>query len=158
MKRKNDLYKELLDIKNIMKVYNKQIKLNTKNKHKIENEYYLQLNPKSSIGMISKNNALNFLGYCYYLSNTNKLYMKIRNNTKRRFKRKVKKMYRLCQNNKLDYYSFKQVLASYKGHFKYADTYNFQRKIFSNHNFFEIITLGYSVKIDEYGDVVKLKG
>ena len=127
-------------------------------KDKIENEYYLQLNPKSSIGMISKNNALNFLGYRYYLSNTNKLYMKIRNNTKRKFKRKVKKMYRLCQNNKLDYYSFKQVLASYKGHFKYADTYNFQRKIFSNHNFFEIITLGYSVKIDEYGDVVKLKG
>ena len=45
MKRKNNLYKELLDIRNIIKVYNKQIKLNTKNKCKIEKyENYLLLN------------------------------------------------------------------------------------------------------------------
>jgi len=82
----------------------------------LDKKYKLKLNNKTSIINISKN-SLDFLGFRFYIKN-NKIIMKIRNKTKKSFKRKLK----LIRLNKVQ--NPKQVMDSYKGHFKWGDCHN----------------------------------
>ena len=76
----------------------------------ILSKYKLNLNPKKTeINSIKK--ELDFLGYRFSIKN-NKVIMKLRNDCKKRFKKKMKLVYSL--NNSFLYNS---LLASYKGHF-----------------------------------------
>ena len=50
--------------------------------------------------------------------------MKVKNQTKKRFKRKIKKLDNLVNNKKLDNKVLKQVQDSYIGHLKHGNTNN----------------------------------
>lgn len=83
---------------------------------KIITKYKLSLNNKTNIVKITKN-GIDFLGFIFYIKN-NKVIMKVRNRTKRNFKRKIK----LIKNNKLK--NAKGIIASYNGHFKCGNCFN----------------------------------
>lgn len=74
-------------------------------------KYKLELNHKTKI--YSKKEEFEFLGFRYNIKN-NKVIMKVKNETKKRFKKKIKYL----NENK------EQVLASYLGHLSYCNTSN----------------------------------
>jgi len=48
--------------------------------------------------------------------------MKVKKQTKKRFKRKMKRLYTLLDNNKISILDLNQVKASYLGHLSYGNT------------------------------------
>lgn len=86
---------------------------------KIIDKYKLKLNSKTQI--ISIKQGFEFLGFKYNIKN-NKVIMKVKNQTKRRFKRKMKKLYTLLDNNEIDITELNQIKASYLGHLSYGNT------------------------------------
>lgn len=79
----------------------------------------LKLNNKTRI--YSSDEGFEFLGYKYIMKN-NRLIVKIKGQTKRRFKRKMKTLYRLEEKGKITEKDIKHVEASYKGHLHYGNT------------------------------------
>ena len=86
---------------------------------KIMEKYKLKLNSKTQITSIKQ--GFDFLGFKYYIKN-NKVIMKVKNQTKRKFRRKMKKLYLLVNNNKISITDLNQVKASYLGHLSYGNT------------------------------------
>jgi len=86
---------------------------------KIRKEYKLILNKKTQI--INIKNGLDFLGFRFYIKNK-KIIMKVRNHTKRRFKKRIKKMNNLINNKQMEEKELMQIIASYKGHLSYGNT------------------------------------
>lgn len=86
---------------------------------KIIEKYHLKLNNKTRI--YSDTEGFEFLGFKFIIKNK-KLIMKVRNQTKRKFKRKMKNMEYLLQNGKIKVTEYQQVKNSYLGHLKYGDT------------------------------------
>ena len=84
-------------------------------------KYKLKLNDKTKIINVSKE-GLDFLGFRFYVWN-NKVVMKVRKSTEKRFKRKMK----LIKEGKLN--NSESVIASYKGHLKWGNCYNLLKKI-----------------------------
>lgn len=82
-------------------------------------KYQLELNHKTKI--ISKKEGVEFLGFRYYIKN-DKVIMKVKNQTKRRFKRKMKVLHQLVKQRKIDIKQLEQVKASYYGHLSYGST------------------------------------
>ena len=83
-------------------------------------DYGLCLNDKTKIINVSKEGA-DFIGFRFYIKS--KIILKVRNNTKKRFKKKMK----LIKKGKIE--NGKNVIASYKGHFKLGNCYNkFKRR------------------------------
>ena len=110
---------------------------------KIINKYKLKLNSKTQITNI--NQGFDFLGFKYHIKN-NKIIMKVKNQTKNRFKRKLKKLYLLLDNKKINIEDLNQVKASYLGHLSYGNTDNliFNTLKFNNKE----IDLGKNIIID----------
>lgn len=77
-------------------------------------DYGLCLNDKTRIINVSKEGA-DFIGFRFYIKN--KIILKVRNNTKKRFKKKMK----LIKKGKTK--NGKNVVASYQGHFKLGNCY-----------------------------------
>ncbi len=86
---------------------------------KLKKEYKLILNEKTQI--INIKNGLDFLGFRFYIKN-NKIIMKVRNHTKKRFKKKIKKMNDLVNNKQKEEKELMQMIASYRGHLSYGNT------------------------------------
>lgn len=84
---------------------------------KMLDKYKLKLNNKTQI--VNCKEGFEFLGFRYIVKNGH-LILKIRNQTKRRFKRKMKTMYRLVDENKITQKDVKQVENSYLGHLSYG--------------------------------------
>lgn len=84
-------------------------------------EYGLKLNNKTKIYKIDE--GFEFLGFRFLIKN-NKLIMKVKNQTKKKFKRKMKTMNKLLSENKLDRKYYLQVRASYLGHLKHGNCQN----------------------------------
>ena len=82
-------------------------------------DYGLCLNDKTKIINVSKE-GVDFIGFRFYIKN--KIILKVRNNTKKRFKRKMK----LIKKGKIK--NGKNVVASYKGHFKLGNCYYLFKK------------------------------
>lgn len=81
-------------------------------------EFGLKLNNKTKILSIAE--GFEFLGFRFLIKN-NKLIMKVKNQTKKKFKRKMKTMNQLLNQNKLDNKHYLQVKASYLGHLKHGN-------------------------------------
>ena len=79
---------------------------------RILNNYKLKLNSKTKIYKYSE--GFEFLGFKYIIKN-NKVIMKVKNQTKRKFKRKLK----VLNNNYISIEDYKKHLSSYKGLLKY---------------------------------------
>ncbi len=82
---------------------------------KILDKYELKLNDKTKIYNIKE--GFEFLGFRYFIKK-NKIIMKVKNQTKRKFKRKMKTLYKLVKENRIEYEKLLQVKNSYLGHLK----------------------------------------
>ncbi len=81
----------------------------------VEKFYHLKLNKKTKI--FSSKESIEFLGFNYRLRNK-KLIVKVKNQTKKRFKRKIKALKKSHSDK------YQHVVGSYKGHLKYANSKN----------------------------------
>ena len=88
---------------------------------KIIKKYKLELNNKTRIYKIDE--GFEFLGFRFIRKN-NKLIVKVKNQTKKRFKRKIKISYELYLDNKIKLEKIKMIEGSYLGHLRYGDTKN----------------------------------
>lgn len=80
-------------------------------------EYELEINKKKT-KIESIKNGIDFLGFRFYIDK--KLVLKLRNITKKKFKKKVKDLKLLRDNNVINYKEFEVLLSSYKGHLKWG--------------------------------------
>ncbi len=96
-------------------------------KDKLKNEYALELNSKKS-KIDSVKNGIDFLGYKFYLKK-GKLILKVRKNTKKRFKKKIKNINLLFDNNLIDRNELRNHLSSYKGIMKWGNCNNLYYKV-----------------------------
>lgn len=87
-------------------------------KNKLEKEYKLKLNMKKT-KIDSIKNGIEFLGFNFYLKN-NKIIIKIRNNTKKKFKKRIKKLKLLKENDLISEKEYNMFLSSYRGHLSYG--------------------------------------
>ena len=87
---------------------------------KVIDKYKLKLNNKTKIINVSKE-GVDFIGFRFYIVD-NKIILKVRNNTKKRFKRKMK----LIKKGKIE--NDQNIIASYKGHFKLGGCYKMLKK------------------------------
>lgn len=83
------------------------------------NNLKLELNEKKT-RIDSIKNGIDFLGYRFIIKN-NKVIMKLRNRTKKKFKKKVKHLHDLFKNNYISKKEFKNLLSSYKGLLMYGN-------------------------------------
>lgn len=86
---------------------------------RILDKYKLKLNNKTKI--YSSKEGFEFLGYRYIIKNK-RLILKIKSQTKRRFKRKMKTLYKLEEQGKITKKDIMHVEASYRGHLHYGNT------------------------------------
>lgn len=106
-------------------------------------KYKLELNNKTKIYNIKE--GFEFLGFKYIKKN-DKLIIKVKNQTKRKFKRKMKILNNLYIVNKIDYSDLWQVQSSYLGHLSYGNCKKLVRK--AMYNVMSDIKIGKFVKID----------
>ena len=79
----------------------------------LHNEYNLDINiKKTKIDNIK--NGIEFLGYFFSLKN-NKLIVKVKNTTKKKFKTRINELKLLCDNNIITKKDFNKYIVSYKG-------------------------------------------
>lgn len=93
--------------------------------NRIIKKYKLELNKKTQINRIK--NGLDFLGFRFYLKN-NKVVLKVRNSTKKRFKRKSAKYKKMLYNKTITKKEYNQYISSYMGHLQMGNTFNLVRK------------------------------
>lgn len=86
-------------------------------KNKLKKEYKLKLNMKKT-KIDSIKGGIDFLGFNFYINN--KIIMKLRNNTKKKFKKKIKKLKLLKENDLINEKEYNMFLASYRGHLSYG--------------------------------------
>ena len=86
---------------------------------RIINKYKLELNMKKT-RIYSIDNGFEFIGFRFIRKN-NKLLIKVKNQTKRKFKRKLKILNKLYIDGSISYNTFNQVKVSYLGHLKYGN-------------------------------------
>ena len=87
---------------------------------KIITDYKLELN-KNKTMICSLTHGFEFLGFRFIKQN-NKLIIKVKNQTKKRFKTKIKTLSNLYLNNKIKWDKLYQVKVSYDGHLSYGNT------------------------------------
>ncbi len=90
-------------------------------------ELKLDFNEKTEIFPIQ--NGVDYLGWHIYLTNSGKIIRKVKQQTKYRYKRKLKRFEKAYMNHSIDLPEIKQVLSSYRAHLAYGHTYNLQKKI-----------------------------
>ena len=90
----------------------------------------LELNTKKT-RIDSIKNGIDFLGFNFYLKN-NKLILKVRNGTKKNFKKKIKRLNKLYFENKITDKDRKCVIDSYIGHLSYGDCNNLLKSNLNN--------------------------
>ena len=93
----------------------------------IHKELKLDFNEKTQIYPIQ--NGVNYLGWHLYLTKTGKVVRKVKQQTKYRYKRKLKRLENSYGQNQIELEDAFQVLASYRAHFSYGHTYKLQNKV-----------------------------
>lgn len=94
--------------------------------NKLENTYKLEIN-KNKTKIDNIKNGIDFLGYRFYIKN-NRVIMKIKNSTKKKFKKKVKKVNLLLKYDFINGLESKKILSSYKGLLMYGSCNNLYYK------------------------------
>ena len=97
-------------------------------KSKLETDYKLKTNPKKT-KINSIKNGIDFLGYIFYIKN-NKVLLKIRNCTKKKFKTKIRNLKLLKKHNYITKKEFYIISNSYKGLLKWGNCSNLYYQVF----------------------------
>lgn len=95
----------------------------------LNNELKLQFNSKTQI--VTMKNGVNYLGWHFYISKNGKIIRKLKNQTKKKYKRKLKYMKKMYGNGKMKLDEIKQVLSSCKGHLSHGHTYRLRKQVLS---------------------------
>lgn len=111
--------------------------------------YELELNSKTRIYSID--DGFDFLGFRFVRRN-GKLSVRVKNQTKRRFMRKMKNLYNLYSDGKVDLDIVNQVKYSYLGHLRYGNTYNLVDNTL-NRYFKDKYDIGEYIVIDNHGNI-----
>lgn len=93
----------------------------------IENDLHLSLNNKTEIFPLK--NGVDYLGWHFYMTENGKVIRKVKQQTKYKYKRKLKYLQSAYANGNVDLQEINQVLASYRAHLAHGNTYNLQAKI-----------------------------
>lgn len=91
----------------------------------------LEFNEKTKIFPIK--NGVDYLGFHIYLASKGKVILKVRQSTKKRFKRKLKHLMHYYSLGKIDLAGCMQVTQAYHAHLSYGHTYYLQEKVFKNY-------------------------
>lgn len=106
----------------------------------INNELNLKLNQrKTKIFPIEQ--GVNYVGYKIYHT-----HMLLRNESKRKVKRRLKAYQKLLKENKITKEKLEQMLNSWKGHADYANSYNFYNKLVEKFEYLELENNQFIVK------------
>lgn len=93
----------------------------------INNNLRLDFNSKTQIFPLK--NGVDYLGFHFYVSQGGKVIRKVRQQTKKKYKRKIKYLEYAYLNGFVETEEIKQILSSYRAHFSYGHTYKMQKKI-----------------------------
>ena len=99
----------------------------------VEEELHLKLN-KDKTKIFPLAQGLNAIGYKIY--STHRL---LRNDSKKKIKRKVKAMPHLILEGKLTVEKAEQILNSWKGHAEHANSYNFIQYLLNKYDFLYLV-------------------
>ena len=92
----------------------------------VNNELHLKFNRKTQITPIK--NGVDYLGFHFYLTETGKVVRKVKQQTKYKYKRKLKAMQKKYAEGKMELADVKQVLSSYQAHLSHGHTYKLRKK------------------------------
>lgn len=92
----------------------------------LQNERLLCTNSKTKIFPIS--NGVNYLGFHFYITDTGKVIRKLKQSTKKKYKKKIKKLQYQYANYEIDFDDVTAVLNSYRAHLMHGNCYNLQCK------------------------------
>ena len=93
-----------------------------------EEELLLEFNQKTQLTTIK--NGVDYLGFRFYLTDTGKVIRRLRTDSKRRWKRRLKKIKRQYREDEITLEEITRCIASYKGHLKHGHTYRLKKKVF----------------------------
>jgi len=116
-------------------------------KNYIENELNLKLN-KRKTKIFPIDQGVNGLGFKIY-----RTHLLLRNESKKKVKRKLKKMPDLIREGRMTIEKAEQMLNSWKGHADYASSYNFYKKLTNKFDFLELENNKFVVKESEIYDL-----
>ena len=91
-----------------------------------EAELHLSFNAKTGIFPIR--NGVEYLGWHFYMTETGKVIRKVKQNTKYKYKRRLKYLAKGYARGKLEPAEIRQVLSSYKAHLSFGHTYRLREK------------------------------
>lgn len=94
-------------------------------------ELKLEFNEKTDIFPIK--NGVNYLGWHIYLTDSGKVIRKVKQQTKNKYKRKLKYFKKAYSENKIELKEIEQVISSYKAHLSYGHTYKMQKRILEDY-------------------------
>lgn len=93
-------------------------------------ELKIDLNEKTEIFPLK--NGVNYLGWHIYLTESGKVIRKVKQQTKYKYKRKLKYFQQIYAEGSADISEIKQVLSSYHAHLAYGHTYYLQKNALNN--------------------------
>ena len=97
-------------------------------KQKVES---LQLTLNSSSQIFPLKNGVTYLGFRYFLNSNGKLVKKVKQQTIRRFKKRIKLLNRAYFDGAIEKDDIKSTLSAYHGHFCHSNSFKIEKKLFS---------------------------
>lgn len=96
----------------------------------VEDELLLEFNEKTQIFPIK--NGVDFLGFHFYLTDTGKVIRKVRQSTKKRYKKRMKKLKEDYNSGKIELEDIKKVLPGFNGHLSRGHTYRLKKAVLND--------------------------
>lgn len=90
-------------------------------------ELKIDFNEKTEIFPLK--NGVDYLGWHIYLTESGKVIRKVKQQTKYKYKKKLKHFQKAYADSNIELSKINQVLSSYRAHFSYGHTYKLQKKI-----------------------------
>lgn len=93
----------------------------------MQEELQLEFNEKTQVFPLR--NGVDYLGWHIYLSDTGKVIRKVKQQTKYRYKRKLKYLEYAYARDLVELEDVKQTLSIYRAHLSYGHTYKLQKRV-----------------------------
>ncbi len=100
--------------------------LSTLKKH-LNDDLKIDFNHKTQVFPIK--NGVDYLGWHIYLADSGKVILKVRQQSKKRYKKNLKELMYLFYYGVIEIEEIKQILSSYRAHLSFGHTYKMQNKI-----------------------------
>jgi RNA-directed DNA polymerase len=94
----------------------------------VEDELFLEFNNKTQIFPLK--NGVDYLGFHFYITDTGKVIKKLRQSSKKRFKRRIKRLKHDYSSGEIELEDVKRSLAGYKGHLSRGHTHRLRQAVF----------------------------